>query len=118
MTISLHAVVVDCADAEALARFWADVLGERVDKDPSTDFASLGMGADAPTPPHWMFVRVPEARRGKNRIHVDLIASDREGEVDRVVALGATRVADFDEDGARWTTLADPEGNLFDVVAG
>ena len=35
-----------------------------------------------------------------------------------MLALGATRIADFDQDGERWTTLADPEGNEFDIVAG
>ena len=36
-------------------------------------------------------------------------------EVERAVSLGATKVADFNEYGATWTTLTDPEGNIFDV---
>ena len=50
-------------------------------------------------------------------MHPDLTASDLEGEVDRVVALGATRQSEHDEDGTRWVTLSDPEGNEFDIVA-
>lgn len=48
-------------------------------------------------------------------MHVDLVDPDYPAEVDRVVALGAERVADFDEYGVRWTTLLDPEGNCFDI---
>jgi hypothetical protein len=40
-----------------------------------------------------------------------------ETEVDRLLALGARRLGDFDEGGARWVTLTDPEGNEFDVLA-
>ena len=52
----------------------------------------------------------------KNRVHVDLATEDLEAELERVVGLGATRVADYDESGTRWTTLSDPAGNEFDVV--
>jgi len=49
-------------------------------------------------------------------MHVDVAADDHEGEVERLVELGATRVADVDEWGYRWTVLHDPEGNEFCVV--
>ena len=45
-------------------------------------------------------------------------AMDWAAEVERVVGLGATRVAEFDEYGTRWVTLTDPEGNVFDIGAG
>jgi hypothetical protein len=64
-----------------------------------------------------MFIQVPEPKVGKNRIHVDLLAADWRAEVDRVVELGAMRVGEFDESGAVWVTLADGEGNLFDIGA-
>jgi hypothetical protein len=64
-----------------------------------------------------MFNRVPEPRQAKNRVHVDLVSSDWKTEVDRVIGLGATRIGDFDEGGSMWTTLADPEGNEFDIAA-
>jgi predicted enzyme related to lactoylglutathione lyase len=62
-------------------------------------------------------MRVPEAKTAKNRVHVDLAVADLPAAVERIVALGATRLGDFDEAGFRWTTLRDPEGNEFDVVA-
>jgi uncharacterized glyoxalase superfamily protein PhnB len=65
--------------------------------------------------PALMFLAVPEPRQTKNRVHLDLVATDLTAEVERAVALGATKVADFDEYGSRWTTLTDPEGNVFDI---
>ena len=62
-----------------------------------------------------MFVAVPEPRQGKNRMHLDLVATDLPAEVERAVALGATKIGEFDEYGTRWTTLTDPEGNVFDI---
>jgi hypothetical protein len=52
----------------------------------------------------------------KNRVHVDLVADDREKEIARLVALGATRGADHDEYGHSWTVMADPESNDFCVA--
>jgi uncharacterized glyoxalase superfamily protein PhnB len=65
--------------------------------------------------PALMFLAVAEPRQGKNRMHFDLVATDIQAEVERAVSLGATKVADFDEYGTRWTTMTDPEGNVFDI---
>jgi len=108
----LAQVVFDCDDAAGLAGFWSGVLGQPVDADANEFFASIGRGGDGPGV---FFVKVPEPRTGKNRLHVDLASADYETEVDRVIGLGAKRVGDFDEYGTRWTTLADPEGNVFDI---
>jgi predicted enzyme related to lactoylglutathione lyase len=62
-----------------------------------------------------MFIHVPDRTPGKNSVHVDLHTPDVPAAVARATALGAKPVADFDEYGAVWTTLADPEGNLFDI---
>jgi predicted enzyme related to lactoylglutathione lyase len=51
-------------------------------------------------------------------MHIDLIASDYEAELDRLLGPGATKINEMTPGGARWTTLADPEGNEFDVIAG
>lgn len=52
----------------------------------------------------------------KNRAHFDLHADDRDAEVARLQGLGATKVRNYDEYGARWTTLQDVEGNEFCVA--
>jgi hypothetical protein len=64
-----------------------------------------------------MFIKVPEDKMAKNRFHPDLIAGDLEAEVKRLISVGAVKKAAFDENGARWVTLVDPEGSEFDVVA-
>jgi predicted enzyme related to lactoylglutathione lyase len=117
MSAPLIAVSVDCANAGKLAGFWAEVMGRTLDPDPNESFAAIGLATPGEDGPAWMFHQVSETKQVKNRVHVDLGAADLEAEVDRILTLGATRLADIEEDGYRWTTLADPEGNEFDVVA-
>lgn len=115
MTITLHTVTFDCADADKLARFWSGLLDRRIDDGATAEFASIGTSSESP--PHLAFVQVPESKQVKNRVHVDLVAADLATAVERAVELGATWLADRTDDGYRWTTLADPEGNEFDIVA-
>jgi hypothetical protein len=61
---------------------------------------------------------VPEGKTVKNRLHLDLVAADWETEIGRLTDLGATRIREVQENGAHWITLADPEGNEFDLVHG
>lgn len=110
MTLNVTTVTIDCRNALDVARFWSAALDRPLDDDASEDFASLA------GTPGMAFMRVPEGKAVKNRVHVDLQAADREKEVKRLVKLGATRLADLDEDGSRWTTLADVEGNEFCVA--
>ena len=118
MSIAFAQFVIDCQDPAALAGFWSGVLGVPVDPGASPYFATVGRAGERPLRPAWMFIKVPEPRIGKNRVHADLVATDWAAEVERVVGLGATRVAEFDEYGTRWVTLTDPEGNVFDIGAG
>ena len=114
MSVSLYAVTFDCADATELARFWSAVLECPVDEGASADVASITLGDQLP---HWYFMKVPEGKTVKNRVHADLVTGDLAAEVTRIVALGATEQADYHEGGYQWATLLDPEGNEFDVVA-
>jgi hypothetical protein len=111
MTPTLSTVTVDCADALAVARFWSAVLDRPLPEDANSGYAQLA------GQPALSFISVPEAKAVKNRVHLDLDVEDLEAEVDRLIGLGAKRLGDFDEQGFRWTTLADPEGNEFDLVA-
>ncbi len=113
MPITLENIVFDSADAKALATFWAGVLSTDVDADGNQFFATVNRSADGPT---LMFLQVPEPRNGKNRLHVDLATADWSAEVDRLVGLGAKRLGEHDEYGTHWITLADPEGNVFDLA--
>lgn len=112
MEITLNTVTFDCADAAEIGRFWSDLLGCPLDDGATPEFAGI-----ATSTPQLAFVRVPEGKQVKNRVHVDLASNDLAAAVDRAVQLGAVRVGDHSEDGYRWSTLADPEGNEFDIVA-
>ncbi len=66
-----------------------------------------------------LFIEVPEGKQVKNRVHFDLVPSDRtrDEEIERVLALGATSLDDRRQaDGTGWLVLADPEGNEFCIL--
>jgi hypothetical protein len=109
-------VTIDCADAYRLGGFWAGVLDASLAEDdqpgdPEALVEAVGISV--------LFVSVPEPKTAKNRVHLDLQPQDRtrDEEVERILALGATVVADHrSRDGsAGWVTLADLEGNEFCV---
>ena len=113
MSLTLTHVTFDCADATVMAEFWSAALERPIADGASPEFATLaGDGV-----PGWMFIQVPEPKSTKNRVHPDLSSKDLDAELTRLKGLGATHLADHDEDGTRWATLADPEGNEFDVAA-
>ena len=106
--------VLDCADPDKLADFWAAALGlERSGSGPP--YVSLrepGTGR-----PELLLQQVPEPRQGKNRMHPDLRVTDGAAEVARLAGLGATVLrGPFDDEGHLTTVMADPEGNEFCVI--
>ncbi|MGW0930059.1 VOC family protein [Streptomyces sp. NPDC002644] len=111
----IAAVVVDCADPGALARFWGEALEWTV-HEVADDHASLrsakGVG------PYLEFVRAPEAKTVWNRVHLDLLprpTGERTAQLERLAGLGATEV-DLGDAGVSWVVRADPEGNEFCVL--
>lgn len=112
-TLTLGQIAVDCVDAARLAAFWSALLDR-----PTAEGASAGMAVIPPGEgfPAMMFLSVPEPRTAKNRMHLDLVSSDHRAEAARAVALGAAHHGDFDEAGFQWSTLSDPEGNVFDIA--
>jgi hypothetical protein len=134
---NLRDIVVDCAHPASLARFWAAVLDDYevapydeaelarlrangifdTEDDPSVLVQPVGATAY----PRIFFQLVPEPRTGKNRLHLDVVATDRtrDEEVERLKRIGATEYEDHREpDGTGWVTMADPEGNVFCVSRG
>jgi predicted enzyme related to lactoylglutathione lyase len=114
-------ITLDCApphEPYELARFWGQVLGHPVhpDDEPGDDEAALDVPAGQPA---LLFVRVPEPKSIKNRVHLDLQPdTTREQEVERVASLGATIVDDRrTPNGRGWVVLADPAGNEFCIEA-
>lgn len=118
MSNTFFGVAVDCADAAALARFWAEVLGREVADHPTREHAVVLVDGKGAHGPRLAFHQVPEPKTVKNRVHVDLITADFEGETARLIGLGARKIRDIEQNGARWTTFGDIEGNEFDLIAG
>jgi hypothetical protein len=109
MTSAIGSVTVDCANPKRLQDFWATVLGYAKDTC-MDDWAGIKDPTGAG--PYVLFVRVPEPKSVKNRVHLDLEHADPEAEAVRLMALGATKHATFD----KWIVLQDPEGNEFCIV--
>jgi hypothetical protein len=117
MSISLFSVAFDARDPQAAAGFWAAVLGRTVADGATSDNAVVE--ADPAIPGSRIgFHRGPEGKTVKNRMHFDLITTDFDVETDRLIGLGATKLNEVNRAYAHWITLADPEGNEFDLIAG
>jgi catechol 2,3-dioxygenase-like lactoylglutathione lyase family enzyme len=120
MSLYIGSIVVHVADFQRAVAFWSAALGYVVRGrgeavlDPGTDWVVL-------TDPRRRWANLsfqynPEAKQGRNRLHLDLYTQDRAAEVARLEALGATRAPreyDGDED---FVVLVDPDGNEFCVV--
>jgi Glyoxalase-like domain len=110
------AVAVDCSDPRVMARFWGDAMDWAV-HEVTGDYARLrsakGVG------PYLEFLRTPDVKTVKNRIHLDVRpypGDDQAAEVTRLRALGATPADVGQGDDINWVVLADPEGNEFCVL--
>jgi hypothetical protein len=103
----------------ALAGFWSQVTGYADDPDdPNSPEDSTVRIVGPDGAPGLLFIRVPEGKTVKNRIHFDLAPVDRtrDEEAARLLGIGATLVADHrHSDGTGWVVLNDPEGNEFCV---
>ena len=119
----LHDVVFDSRHPSSIARFWAAALdGYEVAPYDEAELARLrGKGildpeddpsvlVEAPgARPRIFFQLVPEQKIVKNRVHLDLSCDSLEAELERLLELGASVVAQYDDH----LVLRDPEGNEF-----
>ena len=104
---------IDARDPAALGRWWQEALGWVVVNDDPEEF-EIRPAADRF--PGLLFGAVPEPKTIKNRLHLDFRPDDRDRAVDRLLALGATRV-DVGQGDVSWVVLADPEGNEFCILS-
>ncbi|MEL7158504.1 MAG: VOC family protein [Actinomycetota bacterium] len=124
----------DAADPPALAAFWGLALGY-VEQPPPAGFDSWEAFAEANgmppeslgdygavvdpegVGPRLLFLKVPEGKTAKNRLHLDVAVTDPNDHVARLTAAGATAIETRTELGSTWTVMEDPEGNVFCVTA-
>lgn len=115
MSLRLLEVVIDCADHGSVVDFWAAALGyER--REVNEQYVGLvPPQPGTPGRPPILFQKVPEPKVVKNRVHLDLRGEVMADEVARLVALGATMIAERSLGSITWTVMADPAGNEFCV---
>jgi uncharacterized protein (TIGR03086 family) len=119
MAVRIKSITFDCADPCRLAQFWRQLTGFSEDPDNGNapdDPQALLRSPDGSLA--LLFIAVPESRRVKNRLHLDLVplTSRRDEEVGQLLRTGARMVADQRRpDGGGWVVLCDPEGNEFCV---
>ncbi|GAA0247997.1 VOC family protein [Cryptosporangium japonicum] len=107
-------MVLDCADADTLADFWATALGYRRGPFERPYVRLTDPGGRWPD---LLVQQVPEPKGGKNRMHLDVHVLDVAAEVERLTAAGATVVDPaHDDEGFLTAVLADPQGNEFCVL--
>jgi hypothetical protein len=116
MTSIIENTCLDSANPYELAQFWSQVLDRPIDPDCAPEDDEVGFELEGD---RWMlFLRVPEPKTVKNRMHVCLQPQQpRDREVERLLGLGATMYDDRrTPDGKGWAVLRDPEGNEFCVL--
>jgi catechol 2,3-dioxygenase-like lactoylglutathione lyase family enzyme len=111
--VRIGSVVFNCTDSATMRRFWGEALGY-VRRDPAreADDGFTVLHDPAGRPPN---LSIDRGEPERHPIHLDLYTPDHDGEVARLLALGATLYRRR-EPGEDFTVLADPEGNLFCVV--
>jgi len=118
MSLRIQCLCVDTADPSGLADFWERALGWRRTFE-NEDEVVLEPAAGSPedgVAPDLLFLKVPEQKAGKNRLHIDLRPADQAAEVARLEQLGAKRVDIGQGSDVSWVVMADPGGNEFCVL--
>jgi hypothetical protein len=106
-------IVIDCTDLPRMMAFWQQAL-HYVPRDPAEADGVVLMDPGG-RGPNLSLNRTSEAPLIDYRIHLDLYSSDPDSEVDRLLGLGAHLILPAGK-GRDYVTLADPDGNLFDVI--
>lgn len=118
MGLRWQAICIDSTDPGPIAHWWAELLGWRITHE-EDDEVVLEPPAGSPedgVSPDILFLKVPESKTVKDRLHIDLRPDDQAAEVARAEALGAKRIDVGQSDSDSWVVLADPDGNEFCIL--
>jgi hypothetical protein len=113
----MFGVSFDNHDAAMVAQFWVNALGRQLAEGADAHDAVVLTGDIITTGPRLAFHQVPEGKTVKNRVHLDLTTTELPADTARLPRLGAMIVRNVAENGNHWVTLADPEGNEFDLIS-
>lgn len=118
--LRIQCITIDCENPRALADFWAAALVWKITFEDENEVALelLDGSPEAGRIPDILFLRNPDRKSVKNRLHLDLRPLNQEAEVSRLESLGAKRIeigqSEYSE--TSWVVMADPEGNEFCVL--
>ena len=118
MSLRIQAIAVDSTDPRIPAAFWEKALGWRRTHEEDDEIVlepPAGSTEDGVLP-DLLFLKVPERKELKNRLHLDLRPEDQDAEVARLEELGARQVSVGQGAAATWVVMADPDGNEFCVL--
>lgn len=118
MSLRIQCVCIDSHDPAHIATFWEAALGWRRTYE-DDDQVAIEPPAGSPEDgvvPDLLFLRVPEDKTIKNRLHFDLRPGDQGQEVQRLVGLGAQHISVGQGSDVSWVVLADPDDNEFCVL--
>jgi predicted enzyme related to lactoylglutathione lyase len=115
MSLRIQCFAIDTTDPDRLATFWESALGWRrtYDKDEEVVLEPPAGSPEDGVAPDLLFLRVPEGKAGKNRLHLELRPEDQAAEVARLEGLGARRVDVGQGPDVSWVVMGDPDGNEF-----
>jgi len=113
MALRIGSITVDSTDPLPLAQWWAERFGAAITGTNDGWFITVAGGS---VPSQIAFQKVDEVTPGKNSWHLDLFATDRAAEVERLLDAGATAVEEHTIGDFTWSVLADPQGNRFCVA--
>lgn len=119
--LKIQCITIDCHNPTALAQFWAQALGWKMDENATEDEAYIEKNLELNNNdgyPDLLFIRVPDQKNSKNRVHLDLRPTNQMEEVERLEKIGATRIEIGQSKSSQttWIVMADPEGNEFCVL--
>jgi predicted enzyme related to lactoylglutathione lyase len=118
--LRIQCITIDAHDLKKVATFWAAALDWKITYEDENEISLelLDGSPEVGRIPDILFIKVPDDKIVKNRIHLDLRPDNQEGEVARLESLGAKKIEigqSADKD-TSWVVMADPEGNEFCVL--
>jgi len=118
MSLYIGSIVINVSDLARALNFWREALGyvvRNTEFDVTKDDFVILTAPDRP----WANISLqlhPSPKPERNRLHLDLYSENQVADVERLVALGATRVPKHYDPDDDFVVLADPDGNEFCVV--
>lgn len=118
--LRIQCITIDCENPKKLAEFWAAALDWKITFEDEIEVCLelLDGSPEVGRIPDILFLKNPEKKSVKNRLHLDLRPQDQEAEVARLEALGAKKIeiGQSKYEGTTWVVMADPEGNEFCIL--